>query len=171
VAFKLSALNRSTFDRMLARAQALATGKLSKGVAPRAAAAEVRTLAGESKAAQKSPQGRPWPKTKDKAALKWPSQARVTVTVQNGKVVAVLTWPSYLVPQHGGWSRFAVARPKAGNGQRASGPGRISKRWRGKARRVLPKNTPPPPWKKKIVAALNQGWRSFMHSASVKRSR
>lgn len=156
---------------MVGKLQAIATGKLSKGMMPRIAAGEVRGLAGESKAAQKSPQGRAWPKTKDKAALKWPAAATIRVDIVGGKVIAVISGPPWVKFQHGGWSKMATAAPRAGDGSRASGPARISKRWRGKARRILPKNTPPPPWKKQILAAINQGWLGFMHSASVKRAK
>lgn len=190
MALTLRSLTPGALDRMVAKVQAIATGKVSRVMMPRIAAGQVRGLAGESKAAQKSPQGRSWPKTKDKASLKWPAAATIRVDIVGGKVVAVISGPDWVKYQHGGWSKMTVVAPKATRHrhQHASSAADVRRiqreqahrekrnaggvrRWRGKARRILPKNTPPPPWKKQILAAINQGWRGFMHSASVKRAK
>ena len=145
---------------MLGKVQALASGRVSRQMMPRIARGTVHTLASESKGAQRSPQGRAWPKTKDKAALKWPSSASVRVEVINGKVVATISGPPFVKFQHDGWRKVKVTKDRS----------RVA-RWKGKARRIVPKKSPPPPWKKKIVAALNAGWRGFMHSANVRAAR
>jgi len=151
--------DRAALDRMLGKVQALASGRVSKALMPRIARGTVHGLASESKGAQRSPQGRAWPKTRDKAALRWPSSASIRVEVINGKVVATISGPPFVKFQHDGWRKMKVGA----NGK--------IRRWKGKARRIVPKKSPPPPWKKKIVAALNAGWRGFMHSANVRAAR
>lgn len=170
MALTLKLTNPATLNQMVAKAQALASGRLSRAIMPRVAAGVVTDLAREGKSSQSSPQGRPWPRTKNGEALRWPGEATLTVRVVAGKVVATITGPGYVKYQHSGWRRMAIATPKVG-GKRSYGPGRITKRWRGKARRILPKGSPPPPWKRALLDALNAGWRSFMHTASVKRAR
>lgn len=168
---KLTVQDRATFDRMLAKAQALASGRVSRVLAPRVAGNMVRQLASEAKATQTNPAGKAWPKTKNKQPLKWPSRATVRVELVGGKVVATVTGPDYLVPQHSGWRRMAIAQPRAGDGSRASGPGRIKRRWRGKARRILPKGSVPRRWADPILKAINAGWRSFMTTMSLAKAR
>lgn len=168
--FKLTLSDRATFDKMLAKAQALATGRVSRALMPRIAANEVRRLATDAKSSATGPNGKAWKKTKDGRPLRWPSQARITVTIVGGKVVARVTGPDYLAAQHSGWRRMVLVMPRARGGGRASGPARM-RRWRGPPRRILPKKSIPKQWADPIVKALNAGWRTFMVSTSLKRAK
>jgi hypothetical protein len=169
--------DKRTFDRMVAKAQALATGRVSKALMPRIAGGEVKRLAAQAKSSQTAPTGKGWPKTKDGRALQWPSQASIKVTVSNGKIVIKVTGPKYLAAQHSGWRRFRAARRHEMARDAAkvakTGKGKIAtvKRWGGKPRRIIPKGSVPKGWATVITKALNGGWRSFMGSTSLARAK
>jgi hypothetical protein len=160
-------------DTLIAKAQAIATGRISRALMPRIAGGEVRRMANNAKSSQTSPNGKTWPKTKSGEALKWPSQAKIVVALVNGKVTLKVTGPQYLAPQHSGWRRVRAARPAemAKDAKRIArtGKGKVAllKRYGGKPRRIVPKGAVPKPWAKVITEALNAGWRSFMVSTSV----
>lgn len=159
---------------MLARAQGLATGALSKRLAPRIAADTLQALAASARSSRTSPAGRAWPATKDGKPLRWPSQATIRTEVNEGKIRLVLTGPSYLAPQHAGWRKMRTASAAeffAAMSKSAAGKSNNRKRWGGKPRRIVPRGAIPAKWKAPLSAALNRGWLSFMKTKSVRVSR
>lgn len=162
------------FRAMLAKAQALASGQLSKRLAPRIAGDTLVKLGERSRHAQTAPTGRRWPRTKDGRPLQWPSRATVRAEVHGGKVRLVVSGPDYLAPQHSGWRKVRTATATeffAAMSKNAGGKGATRKRWGGKPRRIAPKGAVPKPWAAEIAAALNVGWRSFMRVRGLRRSR
>lgn len=164
----------SKFGLWLAKAQQLATGRLSRGIAPKVAGTTLKKLAEAGKSARTNPQGRAWTRTKDGAALKWPTAASVRAEIRDGKVRLVVSGPKWVKYQHSGWSRQRVASSSeffASMSKNAAAKGATRKRWRGPARRILPKGAIPKRWGAALNAALNAGWRSFMGSTSAKAAR
>ena len=158
---------------MLAKAQALATGALSKRLAPRIAGDTIVKLGERARSTATAPSGRKWPATKDGRALRWPAQASIRAEVQDGKIRLVVSGPSYLAPQHSGWRKVRSASTHeflASMSSNAS-KGQTRKRWGSKPRRIAPKGAVPKPWVAVIAKALNVGWRSFMTSRGVRRAR
>jgi len=161
------------FRAMLARAQALATGALSKRIAPRIAGDTIVKLGARARETATAPSGRRWPATKDGRALRWPAQASVRAEVQDGKIRLVVAGPAYLAPQHSGWRkvRQASTREFLASMSANASKGQTRKRWGGKPRRIAPKGPVPKPWAAVIAKALNIGWRSFMSTKGVRRAR
>jgi len=169
--------DKRTFDKMVAKAQALATGRVSKALMPRIAGAEVKRLASLAKATQTAPTGKKWPRTKDGKPLQWPAKAVIKVAISNGRIVVTVSGPRWLAAQHSGWRRFRAAKTQEmlrdAKRVERTGKGKIRtvKRWGGKPRRIVPKGSVPKGWANVITKALNAGWRSFMTSTNVARAR
>lgn len=159
--------NLKSLKTVMKRVEALQKGRLTRQVV-QSAKKVVHRLAEEGRAGQTNPQGRKWTKKKDGSALRWHQQVKVVTKVRGGAITVQIRGPKWARPLHQGWRTIRLrgvprwVKMRRQDVLEAVKAGADAARWKGPARRILPKGSIPKKWAEPVLHAMGVTWREFM---------